>query len=96
VRRKIPEESLQGRYRRGSRNIDTILDKCPDFKPETTEGAVKAWIEGNEWGFGKVMSPFRLAIVGEGKGPSVFDMIEVIGKDETLKRIQNLIKEPKA
>ncbi len=71
----------------------TILDKCPDFKPETTEGAVKAWIEGNEWGFGKVMSPFRLAIVGEGKGPSVFDMIEVIGKDETLKRIENLIKE---
>ena len=71
----------------------TILDKCPDFKPETTEGAVKAWIEGNEWGFGKVMSPFRLAIVGEGKGPSVFDMIEVIGKDETLKRIENLVKE---
>jgi len=74
----------------------TILDKCPDFKPETTEGAVKAWIEGNEWGFGKVMSPFRLAIVGEGKGPSVFDMIEVIGKDETLKRISNLIKDLKA
>jgi len=74
----------------------TILDKCPDFKPETTEGAVKAWIEGNEWGFGKVMSPFRLAIVGEGKGPSVFDMIEVIGKDETLKRIGNLVRELKA
>jgi len=74
----------------------TILDKCPDFKPETTEGAVKAWIEGNEWGFGKVMSPFRQAIVGEGKGPSVFDMIEVIGKDETLKRISNLIKDLKA
>ena len=71
----------------------TILDTCPDFKSETTEGAVKAWIEGNEWGFGKVMSPFRLAVVGEGKGPSVFDMIEVIGKDETLKRIGNLVKE---
>ena len=73
------------------KELVNILDKCPDFKPETTEGAVKAWIEGNEWGFGKVMSPFRLAIVGEGKGPSVFDMIEVIGKDETLKRINNLI-----
>ncbi|MBO4874168.1 MAG: glutamate--tRNA ligase [Bacteroidales bacterium] len=73
------------------KELVNILDKCPDFKPETTEGAVKAWIEGNEWGFGKVMSPFRLAIVGEGKGPSVFDMIEVIGKAETLKRINNLI-----
>ena len=73
------------------KELVNILDKCPDFKPETTEGAVKAWIEGNEWGFGKVMSPFRLAVVGEGKGPSVFDMIEVIGKDETLKRINNLI-----
>jgi glutamyl-tRNA synthetase len=75
------------------KELVNILDKCPNFKTETTEGAVKAWIEGNEWGFGKVMSPFRLAIVGEGKGPSVFDMIEVIGKDETLKRIGNLIKE---
>ena len=75
------------------KELVNILDKCPDFKPETTEGAVKAWIEGNEWGFGKVMSPFRLAVVGEGKGPSVFDMIEVIGKDETLKRIGNLVKE---
>jgi glutamyl-tRNA synthetase len=73
------------------KELVNILDKCPNFKTETTEGAVKAWIEGNEWGFGKVMSPFRLAVVGEGKGPSVFDMIEVIGKDETLKRINNLI-----
>ncbi|MCF0207356.1 MAG: glutamate--tRNA ligase [Bacteroidales bacterium] len=73
----------------------TILDSCKDFKPETTENAVKSWIESNEWGFGKVMSPFRLAVVGEGKGPSVFDMIEVIGKEETLKRINNLIAELK-
>ncbi len=73
------------------KTLVTILEKCESFDPHTTEEAVKSWIESNEWGFGKVMSPFRLAIVGEGKGPSVFDMIEVIGKQETIKRINNLI-----
>lgn len=71
----------------------TILEDCADFSPATTEHAVKTWIESNEWGFGKVMSPFRLAVVGEGKGPSVFDMIEVIGKEETIKRIGLLIND---
>lgn len=73
------------------KTLRNILAGCDKFDAVTTEEAVKQWIEKEEIGFGKVMSPFRLAIVGAGKGPSVFEMTEIIGKDETLKRIDNLI-----
>jgi len=38
------------------------------------------------------MSPFRLALVGAGKGPHVFDIVEIIGKDESIRRISALIE----
>ncbi len=70
----------------------TILSPLDDFSSANTEAAVKAWLEGAEIGFGKVMSPFRLALVGAGKGPHVFDITEIIGKDETLERLKKLIR----
>lgn len=70
----------------------SILAPLDDFSSANTEAAVKAWLEGAEIGFGRVMSPFRLALVGAGKGPHVFDITEIIGKDETIIRIENLNK----
>jgi len=69
----------------------SILEPLDDFSSAITEAAVKAWLEGAEIGFGRVMSPFRLALVGAGKGPHVFDIIEIIGKEETIGRIEKLI-----
>ena len=37
------------------------------------------------------MNAFRLALVGEGKGPHIFDITEILGKEETLRRINNAI-----
>jgi glutamyl-tRNA synthetase len=45
----------------------------------------------NEIGMGKVMQPFRLSLVGTLKGPHLFDIIEVIGKEETIKRLEKAI-----
>ena len=45
----------------------------------------------NEMGMGKVMQPLRLSLVGELKGPHLFDIIEMIGKEETIKRIGKAI-----
>ena len=53
---------------------------------------VKTWITVKEIGFGKVMMPLRLALVGELSGPDVFDIIYMIGKPETIKRLENLIE----
>ena len=45
----------------------------------------------NEIGMGKIMQPFRLSLVGALKGPHLFDIVEIIGKEETIKRIQKAV-----
>ncbi len=72
-------------------DLKTILQNVKDFSSENTETVVKAWIEAKELPMGKVMNAFRLSIVGAGKGPHMFDIISIIGKDETLLRLQNAI-----
>jgi glutamyl-tRNA synthetase len=69
----------------------TVLTNVGKFTAEHTEPAVKRWMEKNEYGMGAVMNAFRLSIVGELKGPHIFDIIEVLGKEETVKRIQRAI-----
>jgi len=64
-----------------------VLQNTLDFSAANTESVVKAWIEQKGLGMGKVMPPLRLALVGDLKGPHLFDIIELIGKDETIKRI---------
>jgi glutamyl-tRNA synthetase len=64
-----------------------ILEGIEDFSSANTEEVVKEWITSKEIGFGKVMNPFRLAMVGAGKGPHMFDIIEILGKEETLARL---------
>ncbi len=71
--------------------IDVIKD-IDDFSSENTEKVIKEWISGKEIGFGKVMQPLRLSLVGKLAGPHLFDIISMIGKEETVKRIQNAIK----
>lgn len=61
--------------------------KISEFTAGNTEEKVKQWINNKELGMGKVMNPFRLCIVGELKGPHLFDIIELIGKEETLARL---------
>lgn len=65
-----------------------ILKAIEPFSSSVAEEYIKGYIEGSELGFGKVMNPLRLAIVGAGKGPHLFDIMEMIGKEETIKRIE--------
>jgi len=69
-----------------------ILKNTDDFSSENTEKAVKSWIEENEYGMGKIMNAFRLCLVGDSKGPHLFDITELIGKEETIRRLENGIK----
>ena len=62
------------------------------YTSEKLQEIIKNWITSNGIGFGKVMMPLRLALVGDLQGPEVFEIMFLIGKDETLKRIENLIK----
>jgi len=69
-----------------------VLASIDDFSSKTIEETVKSWISSEEIGFGKIMQPLRLAIVGEMKGPHLFDIIDMIGKDEAVLRIKKIIK----
>jgi glutamyl-tRNA synthetase len=69
-----------------------VLHNVNDFSSSNIEAVVKEWLTENELGFGKVMPPFRLALVGAMSGPHLFDIAEVIGKEETINRIQTAIR----
>ena len=69
----------------------SVIENIGDFTSLNIETIVKDWMTKNEIGMGKVMQPFRLSLVGALKGPHLFDIIEVIGKDETIKRLEKAI-----
>lgn len=71
--------------------VASLLENLSDFQSEIIEYQVKEWIADQGLSFGKVMPPLRLVIVGEMKGPHLFDILECIGKDESLKRIHQAI-----
>jgi glutamyl-tRNA synthetase len=64
-----------------------LVNSTDDFTVENLQTNIKGWITDNEIGFGKVMMPLRLALVGALQGPDVFDIMYMIGKIQTLKRI---------
>jgi glutamyl-tRNA synthetase len=68
-----------------------VLKTIEDFTSVTIETIVKEWMTTNEIGMGKVMQPFRLSLVGALKGPHLFDIVELIGKQETIKRLEKAI-----
>ncbi len=70
----------------------SVLENITDFTSSNIETIVKDWMTQNEIGMGKVMQPFRLSLVGELKGPHLFDIAELIGKEETIRRLQKAIE----
>ena len=69
-----------------------ILENITDLASEDTEKIVLGWITENNYHMGNVMNAFRLAVVGECKGPHMFDITAILGKEETIKRIKKAIE----
>lgn len=72
-----------------------VLSEIENFTSQIIEENVKEWVTSQELGFGKVMPPFRLALVGALKGPHLFDIAEMIGKEDTIDRLQAAIEKLK-
>ncbi|MDP4270034.1 MAG: glutamate--tRNA ligase [Bacteroidota bacterium] len=68
-----------------------ILKGITDFTPHNSEEVVKSWIAEKGYHLGNIMNAFRLAIVGESKGPHMFDITSIIGKEETIARLEKAI-----
>ncbi len=70
-----------------------LIQSTESYTSSELEKNIKRYIEKNELSFGKVMNPLRLAIVGASRGPHLFDVMEMIGKEETIKRIKKALSE---
>ena len=90
------EKAVKKQWREGTSDLINeliiVLDSIDDFSSASVEKKTKNWISSKEIGFGKVMQPLRLAIVGEMKGPHLFDIIHMIGKEEAILRLRTIIK----
>ncbi|WP_339916205.1 glutamate--tRNA ligase [Yeosuana marina] len=70
------------------KSLISVIESVSDFTVENLQTDIKGWITSNDIGFGKVMMPLRLSLVGALQGPDVFDIMFMIGKTETIKRIE--------
>jgi glutamyl-tRNA synthetase len=73
------------------KQLVAVLKSIEDFTSVNIETILKDWMTATEIGMGKVMQPFRLSLVGALKGPHLFDIVELIGKEETIRRLQTAI-----
>jgi glutamyl-tRNA synthetase len=64
-----------------------------DFKAATLEQTIKLYTEEKQVGFGSIMNPLRACLVGAGKGPHLPDIIEILGKQEVIDRIDNALSQ---
>ena len=74
------------------RDLYKVLEGLDDFSLEHQEAVVMKHIEDNGLKTGDVMNAFRLALVGAGVGPHMFDISSFLGKEETLRRLDRAIK----
>ncbi|MFV9483506.1 glutamate--tRNA ligase [Christiangramia sp. ASW11-125] len=72
--------------------LKTFLEGQDNFETEQLQAEVKNWIKSKEIGFGKVMMPLRLALVGALQGPDVYEIASYIGKQQTLSRLTKAIE----
>ena len=72
--------------------IADLFDSVQDWKADSIKEAFSTFINEKEWGFGAIMNPLRLSLVGGNMGPDLFVICEILGKDETIQRINSAIK----
>ena len=89
------EKTVKKRWKADSAQVmgelGDLLASLDDFSVEHQETVVRAWVEAKGYKMGDVMNAFRLALVGIGKGPGMFDISAFLGKEETLRRLRSAI-----
>ncbi len=89
------EKSLAKRWKEDSPRHMTelleVLECVPSWDAETLDGIVMGWIAAKEYGVGIVMNAFRICLVGAARGPHIWAITDVLGKEETLKRVKTAL-----
>ena len=88
------EKMLKKRWKDDSaemlNNVSRLLKNIEPFTSAEIHDRINDFLQGHNLGMGQVMPLIRLALVGSGKGPGVTEMMEVLGKEEAIKRINQL------
>ncbi len=90
------EKSLKKRWKEDSRvhltGLCQLLRNTDDWSAETLDEIVMSWIAEKEYGVGIVMNAFRICLVGAARGPHIWEITNVLGKEETLRRVEAALK----
>jgi glutamyl-tRNA synthetase len=90
------EKTVKKRWKEDSAaqltELIAVLEGIDDFSLENQEQIVHQWIEQKEYKLGNIMNAWRLTLVGEGKGPGMFDISAFLGKEETISRMKRAIE----
>ncbi len=91
----FPEKAVKKHWKEDTpeimQQIITLLEAIDDFSSTHVEMAIKSWIEEQGLSFGKVMPPLRLMIVGDLRGPHLFDIMTTLGKEECISRMHTAL-----
>ena len=89
------EKAVKKQWKEGTpgimQGLKNQLEPLDDFTASALEGKIKGWCTENEIGLGKVMAPLRLSLVGSLQGPDLFKTLELLGKQESLSRIDKAL-----
>ncbi len=90
------EKTVKKRWKENSTQQMTelceVLENIDDFSIEGQEAIVEKWIADKGYKMGDIMNAFRVALVGIGKGPGMFDISAFLGKEETIHRLKKAIQ----
>ena len=89
------EKSLAKRWKEDSprhmQELLELLEPQQDWSAEALDSLVMGWIAQKEYGVGLVMNAFRICLVGAARGPHIWAITDVLGKDETLRRVRTAL-----
>ena len=89
------EKSLKKRWKEDSplhmTELLALLEKQEDWSAEALDNLIMPWIAGKEYGVGVVMNAFRICLVGAARGPHIWEITDILGKEETLRRVRTAL-----
>ena len=90
------EKSLKKRWKEDSPKHMTemlaLLEAHEDWSAEGLDSLIMPWIAEKEYGVGIVMNAFRICLVGAARGPHIWNITDVLGKEETLCRVRTALE----
>ena len=90
------EKSLKKRWKEDSpkhtTEMLTLLEVHEDWSAEGLDNLIMPWIAEKEYGVGIVMNAFRICLVGAARGPHIWNITDILGKEETLCRIRKALE----